>query len=949
MDPKAGLLEKGGAVLNAGLQALGAPQEIVTRALTGGKYALPSDVPAIRKAFTLGGRIEEQDAALLSNIVADPNNLLAVPAVVQFVKGGLQGAKTAQTVSSFNELRLHSKYQLFSDKQTHLEKLAQSAGHELPIVYDPAIQLYRYDLSDIANPAKVARDLHQAKRGYTITELAPGQAGGMPADPSKRITGEGKSVASRAKALNPFTQYVRRPSNVSQVTKSTIDLTTDADRAGEMMVNTANERIASVLGDTDAWRRPRGPLARAMVYDLLDDTRNLRRDKKAQQAIQDFGQGEFSTVMQEFKEVLARPLPRVPGRQFFDPSGRGMKVRDVLQQAAQAGTAVVPPGSLVANFSSGRGRMRINPNTADLKEITQFYLRSIRKQAFVDPAADAIESIIGKQFGKGTAKGLTPEEWSYNQAIISAFRGVPTKTDRWLTEAIWENRDALRQRVWGQRLAGMAAAGDDLGDVKGLRGVVGRRLEGLIHSASKGEYLASKASQKAVGGVYRALLGGAVDSAVRNTTGLLSSLTEYTIPEILRGMGAYSLNKKWREFLSVENVLGRQTAHLEALLTDNTWGDKSRLSTLLDLTMAPFMATENFVRGSTFIAAFNRFSKSMPVGEAIESARDMTQRLVFNTAPLDVSPYLRDPLLRPFLQFNHYPARYSELIVDMARKPDKHLKNKVVRFALVLGGAISYARHLNFSMEDFILSGFVPFNRGITAPVYETAIDGAASVKNLVQTITNAGADPEMKTPSAAWRALGDLAKLVIPTGRYSMKVGKELAEGGPQLDVFDMLFSDDYDVRKKLADHPDWRWAAETLGVNPDPGVNALDRFGRLIGFRTVRDVNRRDFGNFIRSFIKNVNYAHGVINETAAEGGDVEGTRRRMIDHLERTFGRQLVKYKVPSHLIPYMLRPASEASLRGKRERMDQPSEQRAVQGLPKEFKQQFHPPEDAKWTR
>lgn len=932
-----------GAAAMIPINMLGLPQEVATRVFTGNRYGTPGQIPEVRQAFTLGGRMSESAGAMFADIVLDPLNLAAGGgAAVEMFKGSLLSKPLLGKVQNFNEIRLATKKSLLFNSREEAVKLMKRADLEVPIVYNSKARLWTYDLTEHINPTAARDALNDAKKKFNIQEISKYDpaTGKRDYNVMERVTGAGRKGKD---VITPWDR-LRTPSHLSTASKTFVQTMFDAQQARTIAMNAYNEGVKQVLYGTSMLKDPRNPLSRAMVYELAGDAATLAKDKDAVAATLKFGQVAFKQKAEQLRTIMTKQLGSIAGLELPATAQKRTgfnTIGDMIRDAMKNGTDVPLPEELIKTFAQ---QHKVNPNNANLKDLLQFYGLHMTKRAHIDPTVEVLSKMIGTTEDalrgakgvRGEVKKLTGAERELMTKMLEGFKGKPTDMDASVIKWITKNADRIREAAWGQKHFAAAIAGDDLTRVNGLRGALGRGAENLIHAAEKNVYLASDASMAARNKLYTGLLGLAVDSAVRNTSALLNTITEFGVGGTLRGMGAYAMNKQWSEWLHTQNVMGRTNSFLEDMFQNTPW--KTTGQKVDEFVMTPFTVSENFIRGATYITALKRAADGgvkgiSTLGDALRYAEGTTRDLMFSQALTDMSPYARDPVTRLFFQFVNYPLKQTELLLEMARN-GKGAKNQAVRYLINMGAAIGMANHIGIDPSEALLSGILPTNAlkegSPQAPVLGAAAETLGLVSNTAKRLFTNGGDPELETPQSAWRALGQIINYVVPGGRYSQKLTKQIIEGG--------ILAEDYDARKTMQNHPNLIPVFEMLGVNPDPGVDAYDRFVRLIGFRSTRDVKRKDLMNFLHKFIVNLNNAKADLNEAAALGGDTEKVRARWLDHIKRTFGQKMAKMNVPWDMVETHLKPSDKESvLRKADQRTGSPWEEKQIVSYPKKIKE------------
>lgn len=932
--------------------ALGLPQEAATRVLTGNEYALPGDVPAVQSLFG-SGPVGQFGA----NVLLDPLNLLGVPAARKALEGAVALRPLATKAMNFNELRLAMKEGWWSNGAEDLEKLRQKAGVWVPIVTDDTSKLKTFDFAhmpdDLAKQAQTA--LREAVKGFDISRFDP-------SDEANLITGAGRE-ASRPSPVKQLQLWVGSPEKASAAAKTAIDTLADHQNAAALFLDDVmgEDKLFRALGDTDAWLKPGEDLGRAFTYAIFNRRDLFPMDKNAMEAMEAYGVGDFEKRVKAAWSVMDDALKLIPN---YVPKGMEQSVSEAIKTAVRDVPDMPFPDELIQVLS---GTTKVTANSANLKDSLTFFFRNVAKRAYTLPGADAVRNMIGhmdesgKLLAAGSIKNLSMPERDMLNRLLQHYEGRPDALDRSMTGFVSNYGDWLRQKAWGSELAAKARAGQRV-DASGWRGWLGRTTERLITTAETGQYFGEKTSKWMTARLYDSMLGGAIDTAVKNLPQMFNNITRFGLGPALKGMGAF-FTPEWQEALSAKRIIENSNALYEEAFRRAEWAaehaPKSGYEKTMRLLRSPFQATENFNRGVTFITALNHHvEKGAPLGEALRAAQQEIKNLQFGYSLTDVSPYIRNPVVRPFFQFMTFPLKQAELLADMAftkgGKGPLGFENEMVKYILYTGFATRYGEHLGIDVSQSFISGLFPQNLAsgngpsISAPVGNLVSAAAELGGEFLQRTLAGGGDPDLESPSAGWRLFGEFIKMSMPGGRYALKaVKQELESGGKAfgpLDPVQMLFSPDWNVRRAMADHPGLRDAFDTLNIRPDPGVDPLDRFAKMVGVRTLHDERRQEMMSFLKRFSQRFREAQSQINETAALGGDVAGVRERWVTWFGKNFGRQMARYNVTDYTLQDMLQVTiSPNEMRKRRTEIESSNVEVLTNRLPKAVKSTIQIPE------
>ena len=949
------LPEKAGAVGDTLVQLLGLPQEAATRALTGGQYALPSDVPALKNMIAN----QPEFSGMLANIALDPLNLVGVPIFGKLMKGELLGQQLYTKFQNFNELRLTKDYSF--NRVEDMEKLFQKAGVAPPIVNYG--DFHTVDWANVPNPTALRARLDEAKKTFKtrdLLEIDP-NTGKYHYPKGAKTSGEGLKSADR---IGPIGQFLASPDKLSETTELATTMVNDAHYGFSRYMNDINERIVGSLPD-QVIDNPSSPLARAFVYKLRGIEVDLfKKDPEAMKAMNSFGLQSFNTAVAKVEGIQRSTLSRIPLETTkinpADPDSARVYIGELVKEAYQKGIDIPLTSEMRNNFSD---KTVLNPNHANIQDYLQFFFHYVGKKGIKEPVFKAVENMIGyfpagaKERVQGTHGHIGTDEFEYITTLLGNARGYRDKLDKqtadWLLQST--TKDFVRDVAWGRKLSARAKAEESLNEIPGLRGFMGRQAEKLLGSAEKKEYIVQQAVAKGRNQLYMGLLGGNIGSAIKNTTQLINTMADVGVGKTLQGIGAM-FNPEWRKYLQDSKIIQRTSSSLAELFENTPWNTGKakevidpvtgavkrewvEKKSMMDVIMSPFQFTENFTRGATFTAIVNDLSKKMPLGDALIQAERHTKDLMFGYSMTDMSPYVKNPVIKPFFQFMTYPMKQTELLLRFAKGDYTAIKAKgigsikdakTVRYLALMGGAITYGAHLGLDVKDAFLMGLFPAQAG-QAPLYTAAEKATTLAKEAMQQVFNPTPEAEDRSPSLWWKGLGEFLKMTVPTGLYSSKIIKNAVE---DKDFIDKLFSTDFDVRATLAKHPWMQGPATALGINPDPGINWADRVARMAGFKSVHETNRRDFMLFLTNFSKRYREAIGDLNETAAMDGDVDAVRAKWIRYMDKHFKDKMSRFGVKDYSMYDTLEPTiTDKQKEALKESFNQSNVNRVLKPLPK----------------
>lgn len=987
------LWERAKAAVDLPIQAFGLPQEGLTRLATGNEYALPSDIPAVRQA--LGGMEGEEFGGVLANLALDPLNLLALPAFNTAIKAGLETQTIARRLLNLNDIRMYARNGALFTDQKDLQKVLSRAGHaNAPIGLDDTSRMWTLDTTglepEVARQMKAdmqaaihgretdllvdGKPVHEG--GFHVTEVAPYDAAANrrsyrnPATETLKAGAQKSADLGGLKGLLKLVQtWVGSPENVSQASKRIVDQMRDTRQARHLyhdeMFHSEHSQAYRVLGPGQLWTEPGGDLGRAMFYRVFRPDiagRMEAADGDAFRAIEAFGEPEFERRALGLEKIMTDALQKVSGSEKLLRTADGSQrpLGQIAREVMASSDAPLPDWLMDAMSAS----KEVLPQNANLADPVRFYFQGISKRAFVDPMAGAVREMIGtfdagRRTG-GTIKYMPDVEAQMLDKLLQAFEGRPVFQDRGLTQWIVRNKDDIRQVAWGQELAARVAGGERV-KAQGVRGAFGNLAESVIRGAEKGQPPLTKLSQQGTGLLYDSLIGGAIDTALKNLPQTLNTITEFGLPRVLNAMGKY-FTPEWRQALKAQDIVKRTNTFTDRLIAgaDETGMLTARAGGFTDETRGyekfreyihtPFQMTENFNRGVGFIAALDHYmSQGMQLGDAVRAATGKTRDLQFGYSLTDMSPYFAgDPIIRPIFQFMAYPLKQIELLGKMyENKTGDVFRNQLVKYLVNAGIVVKYGAHLGADMSNLFVNGL--FDAAPSAPLYQALGEARDLAGDFFGRVSNGGGDPEMESPTMAWKGLGKFLRLITPTGRYTGKfLRQEIESGGKAFgpaDPVQLLFSPDYTVRQKMADHPEMQWLWDTVGIKPDPGIDPLDRFARMVGVRTLRDERRQGFMDFLKQFSRRYREFQGRINDTDALGGDTAEVQRQAREYMEKTFGHKLERYGVPVNEMIDDLQPTlspKEATKRAEELRMS--NVERLRTRLPKTAKEYLVPPEE-----
>lgn len=927
--------QKASGLGGAAIDAFGLPQEAATRILTGNEYALPGNVPSVRRAIQSATGLSPEVAALGANLVLDPLNLALGGGVAkEAMVGGIEAAKLGRAAHNLNDLRLLKGAELIFDRMEDAQKLLQKADVHLPLVRDVGTGLITYDLQDVADVAGTLDKLKDAKNtfnvsGFDIGDVDPFVRNAKPSDPNF-----GLSVRL----------WLGSPRKWSDASKSIVAMMDDAEKARFNFVQNFKEQVQTIVGGTQAYNKGNSPLGRAYVYELLGMDKFKATDLAAREARKEFGELKFLETSSALEERMTEALKRIPGSRI-EINAKKVKLRDALKAVAANANDLdwdVPDVPTVLKALADPTN-NLNPNNVDLTDLLNFFALDVSKRAFHGNVKHHINDLLS---GKNAIAGMSDPEKHGLEALIKVWSGAPDPADIQLAKNVAFHADKLRALTWGEQLATKIKNGEEvIVDSKDIKSMFGTNLEKAILKGKEGHPFASDASTKARSWIYYGMLGMGIDSAIRNTSQLINTMTELGVVPTLRAMGG-QFNKEWQEWLKASKVLDSTASQLAELFEHAQFNERSKF---FDVIMSPMQAAENFNRGTTLLAAMNKFTREgLPLRQAVEKATELTRELQFGYGALDVSPYIRGPFTRPFFQFMSYPLKQMELIAGWAAKPDADLGRKIVRYALLVGAADRYSQHLGIDMTNVLIGGFMPTTSLLKdghpqAVLYGTMGKGLELAQMTMTSLFGNEADERMKTPSYFWKGVAEVLKAGIPTGRYTSKVAEQLFETKAVDGLINAIFDTNFDSQRWMAESPNGRKLMQALNVNFDPGVKPFDRFVKLAGFTSVHEAKREKLMNFLKNFAMSYRTAISEMNEAAATGGNVERVRDHWIGKIDDAFGDKMEEFGVPKYVIWNSMKPADGKELQNLIEKNSMKNEDKLTQQLPKAIKRRIRLPE------
>ena len=267
---------------------------------------------------------------------------------------------------------------------------------------------------------------------------------------------------------------------------------------------------------------------------------------------------------------------------------------------------------------------------------------------------------------------------------------------------------------WVNKLRGKPTGSIDM-FARGLEKTTGRR-QGLV----------DKVSRNIASSYYHAMLGGALDSPLKNLTQLGLTAAKSDTRSFANGIV---------DFLRKGKAEPSQMKLIDAF-TDIFESDKlaqSMVDKLGNINMTPFQTIEVVNRGITyFVAKRMFFDRGMKEGSAhnqsnkiaqryaAEFAREFNRETQFTYGKLGTSPYLQNPIYRTFGQFTSFPLKYAETLLNWG----KNDKRAVTRYLMLAGAMTMIGDKHGFDVSEIwgtkafpaasqIFSGVSPLGTGI--------------------------------------------------------------------------------------------------------------------------------------------------------------------------------------------------------------------------------------------
>ena len=313
---------------------------------------------------------------------------------------------------------------------------------------------------------------------------------------------------------------------------------------------------------------------------------------------------------------------------------------------------------------------------------------------------------------------------------------------------------------------------------------VGTQGQNIVHAITR---ITPRTQEKVLQGItnmfYKALLGGAIDTSLKNATQGIHTMADLGVIPSLKGYGKFAsqiASKAGREEYAGLHLIKEFEPLIrsgEALKFKSWLGkiDKYVLS-------SPMTFAEHLNRGTGFHAYLDSYlKKGVPIEQAYEMAKKGVRGTQFAYGRIHISPYMRGYMRLPY-QFMSFPTKTAEMLYQMAIKPGGNAK--LLRYFAVTGGLISLGAAASIDLSNVFLNPFkfvdpdsregikVPWTDKRIALSLEKALTSGPVPQGLAPTFTippklvkqiKDGDDRWLKTAGTG----------LVPGGRYGYKVGE--------------------------------------------------------------------------------------------------------------------------------------------------------------------------------
>jgi hypothetical protein len=349
---------------------------------------------------------------------------------------------------------------------------------------------------------------------------------------------------------------------------------------------------------------------------------------------------------------------------WVDENGIPMSRERVLE-ALETGRFVPPremffPGALTRKGAPGY--------TLRADHAMRAYLRGSLRRLYTEPAVKYAGGLMNRIESLGYQGSSWVTERGYLESYMKhVMLGQPS--------AIEKGTDLLLQRMSKPILAMSKRASATLDRMPAADRTLGPLFRGIERSLTAGRP-SKRASAAMMRWWYRLLLGAAIDSAFINSTQAFNSIIRlgltYRPDQLVKGyseaIGAAAARlpgfRRSKALKKLRDLRGEFYDETEITTADvfNLEQSSAFWKKHDDIILAPFQYVEAVNRGATGFWAYRQATqRGLTHEQAIRYAQQIIRETQFEYGRVGMSPYLQEPLLRPFAQFTSFWAKQAEM------------------------------------------------------------------------------------------------------------------------------------------------------------------------------------------------------------------------------------------------------------------------------------------------